>query len=49
MRTFAFILVFFSFLGISSAQTKYDKIDLYDLYQKNWAMVEIDGKKGFID
>lgn len=49
MRKIAFFLVISSFIGICSAQTKYDSIGNFDVYQTDWALVEISGRFGFID
>ncbi|MDD3287125.1 MAG: WG repeat-containing protein [Bacteroidales bacterium] len=49
MKKFAFIVALFSFIGVCSAQTEYDKIDDFGVYKNDWALVSIGGKLGFIN
>ena len=49
MRKLSFILIMFSFIGLTSAQTNYDEIGQFDIYQIDWALVKLNGKLGFID
>ena len=49
MKKFVFILVLFSSIGLCYAQTKYDKIEMFDVYRTDWAMVKVGNKLGFID
>lgn len=45
-----YIIIFLSFCQyISIAQNKYNKVEEFNVYKSNWAMVHKNGKVGFID